>query len=601
MALLRHGIITFIFTLVLALNLAAKIELEVKLSESTLYLGDEITLQLNVNGTRNDINLTIPEVNGLSFRQHGPPSSSSQTYIVNGKVTSFNGLIYHIGISASRVGSYNIPGITVEHGGQKYTSKAFHLTVKKADQVSKMKVVTEISSKKIYLDEPLDVTLKWYLQNDIEDYSFRFPLLDIKDKVNLQLVERGGSGTTTNLSVDNYKIPFRQSNETLNNETYTVYSTRFQLYPEVSGKFTIAAASVKAMVRQGTEQKRDIFGRIVRTPKLKRIFAVSEAVDVIVQPLPRQNRPITFTGGVGNYDIQITADATRVKVGDPIEITMKITGEGRLDKIEQPVLTENPGFSKDFVIVDNLQPGDVQENSIVFKQIIRPRKEGIDKIPSVEFSFFNPVSETYKTIQSNSLPLKVLSAKRVSADDIIVNKADAIPAGRVLKRKKRGIYANYAFEDALVSQTPHWAWLLFLIIPPMGYVSLAIGARRYNKLRNNQSLVRAKSAKGTKNKRLKKAKKLMLSEGDRFYLELSQALKGYIADKLNLGAGELTTIDIKKLGENKRLQVDVLNSIIECLEEFDRMRFMQQENTADERQKMFDKVADLMKILEKQI
>ncbi|MBU3914433.1 BatD family protein, partial [bacterium] len=258
-------------------------------------------------------------------------------------------------------------------------------------------------------------------------------------------------------------------------------------------------------------------------------------------------------------------------------------------------------FKKNFAIVDSLQPGDLKEGSIVFKQIIRPRHEKVDRIPPVSFSFFNTESGNYKTIKSDPIPIKVLSVRRVTDDDIILNRDNGVNVGREYIKKQRGIYANYAFEDVLISQQQQGVWIVVLILPPLGYLICLLLVSRHRKYSNDESLVRVKSARGIKNKRLKKARSLIGNEGDEFFLELSNALRGYISDKLNLGDGVLTATGVRDLGESKRVSPDLVEPIAECLEEFDRLRFTSRQSSDQGRLEMFEKVNHLIKRLEKAI
>ena len=583
-------------------NIYAEIELKVQLQDSVLILGDEISLQLKVDGAKDNVKLQFPEVDGLSFRQLGAPSSSSQTIITNGKISRFSGLVYNIGISAEKIGSYQIPGISVHYDKELFTSLPFKLRVRAPDQVSSMRVVTSVSKEQIYHHQPLFITLKWYIQDDIEDYAFRFPLLDRKDELGLDLRETAGSGNASNINVNSYRIPFSQGTEKLKGEKFTVYEVQFKVFPAEPGKFKIPAASVKASIRAGYELQRDFFGRTVRSPKLKRIFSTSKAISVNVKPLPKKDRPSSFTGAVGQFTVQLSAENRRVKVGDPLELAIRIRGKGRLEKINQPALSEIPEYQSNFVIVDSIQPGDVQESSILFKQTIRPRHDQVKRIPPVLFSFFDPIAEKYVTIQSNSLDLKVLPAKRLTAEDIVVfEKTQATEGNATLTKKETGIYAIYAFEDALQNETRPWGWYLLLIFPPLIYLSSLLLNSRYQRLHNDNALIRAKSANAVKNKQLKRAKQLISEDGNEIYQELSRCLNRFIADRLNLGTGELTINDVEKLSQENQVPEELAQRISAYIQDFDRRRFTHQEASTAEKQIAYNEVSGIIKELGKQL
>lgn len=594
--------LSLIFILTLSIAQGA-IKIQTDLSSSILYLGDEISLQLKVDGARQGLQLKYPLVDGLAFRQLGVPITSSQTTIINGKVETFRGIIYSIGISATKEGDYNVPGISVIYQSREYKGKAFKLGVRKPGQQSGMSLKTIVSPTRVYLQQALEITLKWYIQDDVSDYNFRFPLLERADELQLELVERKNpSGGTTQITVSGLKIPFWQKNEQLNGKEYTVFSTKLRIYPQTEGDLVIPAASIKAKIKIGSTVQRDFFNRMVRVPKLKTIFTTSEKqiVEVLKPPFP--GRPDSYTGAIGQFDIQLITSVDRVKVGDPIELTIKIFGNGQLQNISAPLISEMKFYKRNFVIVDNFQPGDIQGNSISFTQIIRAKNSGVKEIPAVEFAFFDPINEKYQILISNALPIKVLATRRVKTSDIIVNTEKfPSPADNQFRKIKRGIRGNYTFSDALEPPTRSWLWLVALLVPPGIYFSVLILVNRKKTLASNQALVRSKSARGQKNRKLKVAEKLLDRGGAEFYLELSRSVSGFISDRLNLGKGEFTLVDLKNLEKEDLLSKELIEELIDQMEEFDRYRFMNHDTDLEGRSQILKNVRHLIKKVEKSL
>jgi len=579
----------------------AEVKLDLQVSDSSLELGDEMTVQLKADGAEDGATLILPNIDGLSFRQLGRPSSSSQTIIVNGKINRFSGLIFSIGIGADKKGFYNIPGIGIRHQNQEYTSKPFSLRVVSPNVQSSMKVTLAASRKQLFPDEPLIITLKWYLQDSVQDYTFRFPLLAEKDHLQLKLASEKGTGATRELTVSGYTVPFQQGVESVAGEQYTVYQTALQIFPSEAGTLHIPAASVKAMVKRGTELKRDFFDRLVRTPKLQRIFAVSDGLNVIVKELPIKGRPPDFTGGIGQFEIQLSTEQTRVRIGDPVELSIRIAGRGRFSKIQQPLLNDIAEYKENFVIVDSLQPGDILEDSISFRQVVRARSEKVTRIPPVRFSYFDPVLQKYMTITSNDIPIKVLASRQITAADIIVPDAKTGEGSQTLLKQNRGIYGNYIFEDALSSQDQNPAWLMLLLLPPAIWLVVFIVVRRRRQLNNDQALVRSRGAKSKSSRHLKKARTLLAAENNLFLAELSGTLSGYISDKFNLGAGGVTAFDVRLLIQTHNLSESLAEELIGHFEQFDRLRFSSRDVSLEERQSILADVEQSLKTLEKQL
>lgn len=571
------------------------------MSDSTLFLGDEITIQVKIDGAQNNVRLDLPEMEGLTFRQLGPPASSSQTIIVNGRMTAFSGLVYSIAISAEHTGVYEIPGIEIVHEGRTYRSEGFKFIVKESDQQQTMKVIVETAKTSFYWQEPVILSLKWLVQDDIEEYNFRFPLLLQKDALTLKLLENIGSGNSVDIMVEGYQLPFAKKGVRYEGESFTEFSIDIIAYPSVVGTFKIPSASVKVMVKEGSELRKDFFGRMVRTPKLKPIVAVSHPIQLNILPLPEQNRPQSFTGAVGQFQISSSITGVQFKVGDPIELSIRISGEGRYDKIEPPLLSEMSAFSESFVVSSNPQPGDIQPDGILFKQVLRPRHEQVTSIPAIPFSYFDPQKGEYQIRKSQPIHIDVLPAEHVKKEDIVVPKTPDQFSSRPLAREQKGIYANYVFEDALEPHMASWSWGLLLLLPPLSYLVLSLMVSQKRRLQEHTFPVRSKIAGKTAFRNLKHVKKLVVSEEEEFWLALSATLKQYLSDKLNLGAGEVTTVDIRRLSEKGLLPVESSERLVVTLEKMDRLRFGLQKATQKERLDLVAEISNLILSVEKEL
>lgn len=595
---LRRLLLLPVLFLIFLPDLSAEITLKAELSASSLVVGDEIRLQLKIDGTREDIELIFPQVEGLEFRQLAPPSSTSQTTIINGRVESFSGLVYQIGVQARKKGFYRIPPLKVKHPSGVFQSQPLSLRAVDPGQQTSLLLEVEADHKKVFMGEPVMITVKLYFQESIEGYSFRFPLLEKKDELDISLAGDNANKGGTNLTLSGFQIPFEQSETTKRGESYSLYQTRLKVYPKEPGILKVPSSSIKANVQRGTEIRRDFFGRAVRVGKQESIFASSKPLEIEITPLPAKNRPRGFSGAVGAFQVSIAADQRQVKVGDPIELKIIIQGTGRLHRIERPILSDLPEYKANFTVQDNLQPGDLQGESLTFKQIIRPNSEQVDKIPPVTFSYFDPALRRYQTLRSNALDLRVLSTTKVSASDIVTNSGTNQPV-RPRVRSKEGIYPNYRFEDALISQEFSPLFFLWFLLPPLSYFLVFYWQTKRRLLSSDQALKRSRTAKLSNYKRLKEAKNKI--EQDEFYPALQKALTGYISDRLNLGVGEVTVVDIKKLLESGKIPPDLAGKVTEYLERFDLIRYARSQDSTEERRELLAEITELMKELERKL
>lgn len=591
--------LSFFFYFVAVVTAFAALRIESQLSSRTMVLGDEAILQLKIDGTRDGVELQFPEVHGLSFRQVGPPSSSSQTVVINGKVKSFSGLIYQIGISASQKGFFQISPITIRYDGATYKTEPRELKVILPGHQSYMKVFVNPVKQRMYVGESVEIQLEWRLESRVEDYLFRFPLLSRKDELNLKLKEPRKNGKVVNLTVSGYKVPFIRENSS--GKGYTSYKSAFTVYPKTSGVLKIPAANVKAQIQTGYETRRDFFGDMVKVPRRENIFTTSKASEIQVVALPEKNRPEFFSGAVGQYQIQIAADAARVKVGDPIDVTIKIHGDGQLEHIERPLLSELPEYNSNFSIVENLQPGEVKDNTIIFHQIIRAKNDSVQQIPEVPFTFFNPVKEKYQTITSHPVKLKVLSTRKVSASDINIYTNREKSVSMEFEQSNRGIQANYIFENAVLPQTHNRYWIFYLILPPLLY-SIMFSIFSYRKsVKEDKTHLKAKAAKGNMKKHLKNAQSLLSNETTEFFDELSSALTGFMSAKLNYGENAITALDINKLSMEQKIPDKLARKTAWLMEEFDRIRYTNMHCTTEDKEKLYQETQNILQKIDKSL
>ncbi|WP_206973100.1 hypothetical protein, partial [Vibrio parahaemolyticus] len=80
-----------------------------------------------------------------------------------------------------------------------------------------------------------------------------------------------------------------------------------------------------------------------------------------------------------------------------------------MNSISLPNIRRQPGFDGFFQMSDLPAVGVLtdQGDAKRFLVMMRPLTEAITQIPGVEFSFFNPENETYSTLQSPPIPIKV--------------------------------------------------------------------------------------------------------------------------------------------------------------------------------------------------
>jgi hypothetical protein len=142
----------------------------------------------------------------------------------------------------------------------------------------------------------------------------------------------------------------------------------------------------------------------------QRYRARAEAVQLEVQPVPAKGRPASFSGAVGRFKFEASGAPRQVKVGDPVTMTLTVSGRGNFDRIDAPVLADSAGWrsyppSSNFKADDELNLSGTK----TFTMAVIPETRQT-AMPAFEFSYFDPDAEKYVTLKSEPAALAVIGA-----------------------------------------------------------------------------------------------------------------------------------------------------------------------------------------------
>ena len=173
-----------------------------------------------------------------------------------------------------------------------------------------------------------------------------------------------------------------------------------------------------------------------------RLFCESAPLVVHVTPPPAENRPSTFAGSVGtSLTASASLDAQSCRQGDPVRLTLDVTGSFSQRTFRLPPLADRAGFRDVFRVYesgDDLRSESIP-NGLRFTWTLRPLRAGTLEIPPIAVAYYNTDSNAYHVARSAPVPLRVdevpafdpdlLFAEIESADDRSTRRAeDLLPA-----------------------------------------------------------------------------------------------------------------------------------------------------------------------------
>ena len=602
------SIIIFVFILnVISTAYAKEVKVVISVDKNKVEIGSHIRLTVGVEGAFDtDIpKLSMPESFSLMFG----PSVSTQTTIINNVVKVFRGFMY--GFSPREKGRFEIGPVTLDYKGRTYTSNSISIEVvartpfesiidEKSDtsgqrvDINKM-VFVELKTDKqeAYIYEEIIQSFKLYFQKGLPIDDLDYVAASTKNFLAEKLGEE------------------RRYEEVRDGILYNVIELRTALFPLVSGIMKIPSASFKCNIIIRQQRNRgslfdEFMGGGGRRYPVERS---TEPVKMTIKPLPVVGKPEGFTGAVGKYTMDVLAKPTKLKVGDPITLTINIRGEGNIQTIGEPLLA--PEGMKDFKAynfeakVTITGRGHGIKGEKLFNKVIEPQSEDSGVIPGISFSYFDPELEKYKTITHAPIPIEVEHSEieipiHLSVEGAGMTKGQV----KILTKDILPIMSDlYSFENqrSAIYKSPFILAIVF-IIPILIVVACIYVQRQRELLHSDVGYARKKRAMAHAQQHLSNARELLqLDNPSEFYAALAKTILKHIADKLNVTPAAVTSDNIYDILEKRGVSDDVIKELRQCLESCDYGRFSSGHLSKEQMESTLDTTEQVIMHLEKQL
>ena len=534
----------------------------------------------------------------LRADKEGDFTIGSASIVVNGNVIKSEPYQVSVVADASSAGASS--GNATAQGGQRSSSGQVQQSTtdpKVSGQDLFLKVTP--SKKTAYVGEPVVLTYKLYTRVPVSQLSVsRMPSYG-----GFWMKETGDNNGN-----------LRQSSEMVNGIEYTTAEVKkVVLIPQKAGKLSVEPMGIECVAQivtqRNNQRSNDPFDVFFNDPFFSRNYTnvqkniETSTITLDVKGLPEDGKPAGFTGAVGNYNFSAAIDRTEASTNEAITLTLTVSGSGNIELLNLPT----PVFPPDFEVYDPKITSSVDANSQgtngtkKAEYLIIPRRAGDFSIPAVTFSYFNPAKNQYSTLQSPGMNIKVIKGagdesgdgglyasnqegiKYLGSDIRHINTTDL-----KLKPKNTSFFASTVYFLILAALL-----LLFLVI------TLVVKKRR--QFKQDVVLVRNKKATKVAKGRLKSGYKyLKSSDQDHFYEEMSQALWGYISDKLGIERSVLSMATVKDAMMGKGIDEALSNQFVDTLNTCEFARFAPGD-AASKMEDLYEKGLDVIMKVEKTI
>ncbi len=554
----------------------------------------QVVFSANADGR----NFTAPSFEGFTVVGGPFTSTSSSIQMVNGSVTRTTTNSYTFALQAYKEGTFRVGSASLNVKGTKITSEPFDIKVVPDDgshaapsgggassgqsqaqqntndpQVSGKDLFLRVvpSKKSAYVGEQVVLTYKLYTKVPVSSLSV--------------VKAPSYAGFWTKDISDNTGGTLRQSSEYINGIEYT--SAEIQkvvVAPQRAGKLTLDPMVIEciAQIRRENNRQRsmDPFEEFFNDPFFNRNITnvkkelTSNSFVLEVKSLPEANKPASFAGAVGNYNFKSDIDMTELKTNEAFTLTYTVSGTGNIELLQMP----EPVFPPDFEVYDPkiTTSTDVTANGLSgmkkAEYLVIPRRAGSFTVPAVEFSFFNPSNGAYQALSSKPYEIQVEKGRDDEGGGIYAsNQEDIKYLGNDIRHIMTGDPRLRPQRSAFFGSSAYYVALLALLL---AFILLLILLKNREKMEKDTAATRNRKADKVARGRLKRAAQFLKEKDqDKFYVEMSQALWGYIADKLGIERSKLSMDTVSETMKEKSVPDELTQQFVDTLNSCEFARF----------------------------
>jgi hypothetical protein len=354
--------------------------------------------KITIKGGELTERIELPTIPGLEFISEG-----NQRYFtsINGSMTRQTILIYQV--LANEPGEYTMPAFNINLSDGKATvpsaSISFIQGTPNSSGNKPIGLELKLPKETLYVGETVPCQLKLFVEagvratlvsNEPTQSSDAFILNHAEDSPQRAVTQKNGvqyqeiqwNYTLTPIKAGTFPLRFEYVLEaSLPTEENT---NAFNAYP-------LGSSLLSAMLNA-------------------RRFKLETGKDTItIQSLPTEGRPDNFTGAIGEFQVFQKLSSHSAEIGEPITLTLSISGKGNFDRIQAPPI-ETKGQWKVYEPKRSFTPTDSlgYKGIETIEYVLIPQTQAITTTPRIEFSYFDPTDNVYRSAVADPSPITIM-------------------------------------------------------------------------------------------------------------------------------------------------------------------------------------------------
>ena len=586
----KAGLLSFFLILAFSdISFGKNISVTATVDKNNLTLEDSLQLSIVIKGSKNTPPPQLPSLS--DFRVTSAGTSSSTQYINSQRSVS---ITYNYRLTPMNTGTILIAPAKVQINGKKYSTQSITVEVQKASKnattVNKAAFVeASVSSKKAYLGEQLVYTFRLFHRIEAKNLDLRLPF----DKAWFSKEDLGEPKTYIKV---------------VNGLQYHVQELSIALFPLKKGLVEIPSSIIELDLyqRAQTRSRHDPFDQFFRDPffsqgvQTEHKILRSQPLSVNVLPLPN-NPPKGFKNLIGKFNIAAELGKKNLEVGDTTTLTVTVSGRGNV----RDIYFDEPNLKNHFKIYPDKPEFSqtIHNNQIkgkkVFKYALVPLEAGSRTLPEFYLPYFDSESEQYRIAKTQPFFLNINPSLTKEELNLVKSREQYVPITKPeIETLGTDILPIYTELDKFQSANPSSLAFLGAVFgsPVILFFISVFLMKRQNRMKYDVAFYRRRNAYKNANQRLKQM--VEHSDSKEFARELSEILREYVGDKLNLEGKAITAEEVQvrlKESNYEALQAEETRKLLEKCETLQYAPMIQGST-----EQLLGESENLIKILEKQ-
>jgi len=383
-----------------------QVKLSAEIDPPVVSVGEQATYTILISGVRAADE--IPTISAPEELEFGLPVRRQEINLINGQASVIGRLSYPV--MASEEGEFEIPQQIVKIQGKRLVTNATKLTVRgagapgasRADPGTKSEpdyhplLEMNVGKTSFYVGEIIPVTVTLYTLSATPLRNQGYPELDRSQFVLREFPRRPQMGYAEIGGASYHRSVFASSLSGIR-----------------PGTFSLGPAVVECVLQ--IPDSRFGLHPFLNLGSTKRFRVTGKPIELDVKPLPEQGKPQGFGGLVGQFQVSTAATPIKLKVGDPVSLTLTIRGRGNLDEVEPLTMATEDGWKAYPATVLGEPEGQAHgERKVSFNHVLIPT-DIQEEIPSFSVPYFDPDKGEYVMLRSDPIRIEVSADPKAAA------------------------------------------------------------------------------------------------------------------------------------------------------------------------------------------